>query len=84
MGNDVLNLQLLKRVRQLSATASERVLRIKKIKIKRPIKCVAIMTTESPHDLSVCNRLLFYGKCTGFTVCVTYSDISLSMSINQC
>ena len=26
----------------------------------------------------VCNRLLFYSKCTGFTVCFTYSDISLS------
>ena len=32
----------------------------------------------------VCNRLLFYSKCAGFTVCFTYSDISLSMCINQC
>ena len=31
----------------------------------------------------VCNRLLFYSKCTGFTVCFTYNDISLSVYINQ-
>ena len=30
----------------------------------------------------VCDRLLFYGKCTGFTVCFTYNDISFSMYIN--
>ena len=23
--------------------------------------------------------MLFYGKCTGFTVCVTHNDISLSL-----
>ena len=32
----------------------------------------------------VCKRLLFCSKCTGFTVRLTYNDISLSMYINQC
>ena len=32
----------------------------------------------------VCNRLLFSGKCTGFTICFTCNDISLSKYINQC
>ena len=33
---------------------------------------------------SVCvARLLFYSKCSGFTVCLTYSDMSLTMYINQ-
>ena len=27
--------------------------------------------------MCVCNRLLFYSKFTGFTVCFTYTDISL-------
>ena len=27
--------------------------------------------------MCVCNRLLFYSKFTGFTVCSTYNDISL-------
>ena len=27
--------------------------------------------------------LLFYSKCSGFTVCLTYSDMSLTMYINQ-
>ena len=35
------------------------------------------------HTICVCNRLLFYSKCTGFTVCLTHSDMSLSMRINQ-
>ena len=30
-----------------------------------------------------CNRLLFYSKCTGFTICFTYNDITLSVHINQ-
>ena len=33
---------------------------------------------------SVCaTRLLFYIKCIGFTVCLKYSEILLSLSINQ-
>ena len=32
----------------------------------------------------VCKRLLFCSKCTGFTVRLTFNDISLSMYINQC
>ena len=34
---------------------------------------------------SVCvTDCFFYSKCTGFAVCLTHSDISLSMCINQC
>ena len=33
--------------------------------------------------ICLCSRLLFYSKCTGFTVCLTYTDISLTMYINQ-
>ena len=40
--------------------------------------------TGSPHNLPVCNRLLFYSKCTVFTVCFIYSDISPSMYWNHC
>ena len=36
------------------------------------------------HTMCVCNRLLFPGKCGGFTIWFTYNDISLSMFINQC
>ena len=32
----------------------------------------------------MCSRLLFCRKCTGFTVCFNYSDISLGMYTNQC
>ena len=39
--------------------------------------------TGSPHNLP-CKRLLFHSNCTRFTVCLTYSDILLSMFINQC
>ena len=28
--------------------------------------------------------MLFYSKCSGFTVCLTHSDMSLSMYINEC
>ena len=42
----------------------------------------ASLSSGRPHNVRVC-QLLFYGKCTGFTVCFSYSDISLSMSINQ-
>ena len=48
-------------------------------------------TTGHPHSVCVCvcecvcKRLLFCSKCTGFTVRLTYNDISLSMyNINQC
>ena len=39
---------------------------------------------RDPHNLCVCSRLLFYSKCTGFAICLTDSDISPSMYINQC
>ena len=32
---------------------------------------------QGAHTICFCSRLLFYSKCTGFTVCFTYSDISL-------
>ena len=32
----------------------------------------------------MCSRLLCYSKCSGFTICFTYGDISVSMLINQC
>ena len=45
-------------------------------------------TTGHPQSVCVCEcvckRLLFCSKCTGFTVRLTYNDISLSMYINQC
>ena len=41
------------------------------------------LSTGSPHNLFVSSRLLFYSKCSGFTVCLTYSDMSLTMYINQ-
>ena len=31
--------------------------------------------------MCVCNRLLFYSNCTGFTICFTYNDISLVRSL---
>ena len=40
--------------------------------------------TGSPHNLPVCNRLLFYSKCTVLAVCFIYSDISPSMYWNHC
>ena len=36
------------------------------------------------HTICVCSRLLFYSKCAGFAICLTDSDISPSMYINQC
>ena len=32
---------------------------------------------QGAHTICFCSRLLFYSKCTGFTVCFSYSDISL-------
>ena len=50
----------------------------------RKILYFKLFTTQgAPHNVCVCIRLLFYSKCTGFTVCFTYNDISLSMYINQ-
>ena len=44
--------------------------------------CVNV-TSQGAHTICLCSRLLFYTKCTGFTVCFSYSDISLTMYINQ-
>ena len=38
---------------------------------------------QGAHTMCLCSRLLLYSKCTGFTVCFTYSDVSLTMYINQ-
>ena len=37
--------------------------------------------TGGAQTICLCSRLLFYSKCTGFTVCLTYSYISLIMYI---
>ena len=39
-------------------------------------------TSKTAHTICVCNRLLFYGKCIGFTLCLIYSDEL--MYITQC
>ena len=44
---------------------------------------VVRLITGGPHNLCV-QPMLFYSKCSGFTVCLAHSDISLSMYINQC
>ena len=31
-------------------------------------------TPKGAHTTCVCNRLLFYSKCIGFTICLIYSD----------
>ena len=38
---------------------------------------------QGAHTICLCSRLLFYSKCTRFTVCLTYSHISLTVYINQ-
>ena len=38
---------------------------------------------QGAGTICLCSRLLFYSKCSGFTVCLTYSDTSLTMYINQ-
>ena len=35
------------------------------------------------QSVCVADCLIFYSKCTGFTVCFTYSDISLTVYTNQ-
>ena len=39
-------------------------------------------TPKGAHTTCVCNRLLFYSKCIGFTICLIYSD--KLMYITQC
>ena len=29
------------------------------------------------HTICLCSQLLFYSKCTGFTICFTFSNISV-------
>ena len=40
----------------------------------------ALVEAQGAHTICLCSRLLFWSKCTGFTVCLTYTDISY---INQ-
>ena len=40
------------------------------------------LTPKTAHTICVCNRLLFYNKCIGFTICLIYSD--KLMYITQC
>ena len=45
-----------------------------------PLIAFCIKPDLSLHlHIKECSRLLFYSKCSGFTVCFTYSDVSLSM-----
>ena len=44
-------------------------------------RLIVLFTTGPPH--CACNWLLFYSKCIGFTVCLTYSDVLLSFFINK-
>ena len=47
--------------------------------VRTKILCFMLFTTQGTHTMCVSIRLLFYSKCTGFTVCFTYNDISPSM-----
>ena len=40
----------------------------------------ALVEAQGAHTICLCSRFLFWSKCTGFTVCLTYTDISY---INQ-
>ena len=42
-----------------------------------------LASPQGAHTICLRSRLLFYSKCSGFTVCFTYSDMSLTMYINQ-
>ena len=44
-------------------------------------RLIVLFTTGRPH--CSCNWLLFYSKCIGFTVCLTDSDVLLSLFINK-
>ena len=35
------------------------------------------------HTTCVCDWCYFIAKCSGFTICLTHSDISLSMYVSQ-
>ena len=58
--------------------------RIHSLTISEEKEKLLAVYAQGAHTICVCFRLLFYSTCTGFTVCFTYSDISLSMCINQC
>ena len=51
--------------------------------------CVNVTSTQAKRKpqgartICLCSRLLYYSKCSEFTVCLTYSDMSLTMYINQ-
>ena len=46
---------------------------------------MALFRAKAQGARTIClgSRLLFYSKCTRFTVCLTYSHISLTVYINQ-
>ena len=54
-------------------------------KFNNPISdCSSLrVTPQGAHTICLCSRLLFYSKCTRFTVCLTYSEISLTTYRNQ-
>ena len=41
-----------------------------------PWEPLQLLQPQGAHTICLCSRLLFYSKCTGFTVCFTYSDIN--------
>ena len=53
------------------------------LKSKNRHSAVERFLSSLPADMSLHKPMLFYSKCTGYTVCLTHSDISLSMYINQ-
>ena len=42
-----------------------------------------LVPPQAVHTICLGSRLLCYSKCTRFTVCLTYSHISLTVYINQ-
>ena len=50
------------------------------------VACVDVkeqVCAQGTHTIYLGSRLLFYSKCTRFTVCLTYSHISLTVYISQ-
>ena len=44
---------------------------------------LCLVRAHGAHRICLCSRLLFYSNCTGYTVRLTYTDISPAMYINQ-
>ena len=68
--------------RQTSVACEQALCLGKKIARKGKFDQRPVHRPQGAHTICLCSRLLFYSKFTGFTVCFTYSDISLTMYIN--